>query len=114
MTRYEDTVQPESAPCACGCGENVDELDAVWLGGERYTEVCALEKVEREKADREGASFGPKDADEIAGEAYQVIGALAHRAGLFDHPAVQRALDYFSSDLTGEVLPFKISGGQPA
>lgn len=51
MTRYEDTVEPEIAPCGCGCGERVDESDAVWLDGRRYTEDCALELVEREKAD---------------------------------------------------------------
>lgn len=50
MTRYEDTVEPEIAPCGCGCGELVDELDGVWLDGRRFTEACALDRVEREKA----------------------------------------------------------------
>ena len=46
-----------------------------------------------------------KTAQEVAGEAYQVVGALAGAAGLFETPEVQAALDYFSSDLTGEILP---------
>lgn len=47
-----------------------------------------------------------KSAEDVAGEAYQVIGAIAATAGIFDSPEVQAALDYFSSDLTGEILPF--------
>lgn len=47
-----------------------------------------------------------KTAREVAGEAYQVVSALAGAAGLFETPEVQAALDYFSSDLTGEILPF--------
>lgn len=50
-----------------------------------------------------------KTAPEVAGEAYQVIGALADAAGLSGTPAVQAALDYFSSDLTDEILPFVAS-----
>lgn len=46
------------------------------------------------------------DASAVAGEAYQVIGALADAAGLFDHPEVQRALDYFSKAPDGSLLPF--------
>lgn len=42
-----------------------------------------------------------------AGAAYQVIGALADAAGLFDAPEVQDALDYFSGDCSGEILPWK-------
>lgn len=55
-----------------------------------------------------------KTADEVAGEAYQVIASLADRAGLFDDPHVQRALDYFSSDLTGEILPWSGTGTDSA
>lgn len=51
-----------------------------------------------------------KTAQEIAGEAYQVIGVVASAAGLFDHPDIQRALDYFSGDLSGEILPFDVAG----
>jgi hypothetical protein len=39
---------------------------------------------------------GLTEAGLVAGEAYQVIGSLSHYANLFDHPEVQRALDWFS------------------
>lgn len=55
-------------------------------------------------------------AEEVAAEAYQVIGVIATEAGLFDHPAVQRALDYFSAETQdGSILPFSIEGteGRP-
>jgi hypothetical protein len=43
----------------------------------------------------------------VAGEAYQVIGAIAAAAGLMEHPEVQRALDYFSGEtFDGSILPF--------
>lgn len=45
-----------------------------------------------------------KSAGDVAGEAYQIIGALAAAAGLFETPEVQAALDYFSGDLSGEIL----------
>ena len=47
-------------------------------------------------------------AEQIAAEAYQVIGQLADFAGIFDNPEVQRALDYFSSngEYDGSILPF--------
>jgi hypothetical protein len=46
---------------------------------------------------------------EIMGQAYQVIGAIATEAGLFDHPEVQRALDYFSENRYREgFLPFSL------
>ncbi|MEM9015197.1 MAG: hypothetical protein AAGB02_08840 [Pseudomonadota bacterium] len=48
------------------------------------------------------------------GQAYQVIGVLAHKAGLFDHPDVQRALDYFSRNQYREdFLPFSIRDLSP-
>lgn len=49
-------------------------------------------------------------AARVGGEAYQVIGALAAAAGLFDHPEVIRALDYFGYEewrrAGAEILPF--------
>lgn len=46
---------------------------------------------------------------EIMGQAYQVIGAIASEAGLFDHPDVQRALDYFSENrYRKDFLPFSL------
>lgn len=47
--------------------------------------------------------------ESIAAEAYQVIGTIASAGGLFDHPDVQRALDYFGGDRDGEILPFAMS-----
>lgn len=51
-----------------------------------------------------------------AGEAYQVIGALAAATGLFEHPEVQRALDHFSEGCPGEILPWgaTLPQGDPA
>lgn len=54
----------------------------------------------------ERQTSNPKSAEDIAGEAYQVIGALAASAGLLDHPAVVRAMDYFSGGCAGEILPW--------
>lgn len=46
MTRqYEDTVQPEIAPCA-DCGVLVDEGDASWDDDERLCDDCALARGE--------------------------------------------------------------------
>ena len=48
----------------------------------------------------------------VSGEAYQIIGLLAHDAGLFDHPAVVRALDYFGYEQWrkpgAEILPWHL------
>ncbi len=49
------------------------------------------------------------ETESVAAEAYQVIGAIASAGGLFDHPDVQRALDYFGGDREGEILPFAVS-----
>jgi hypothetical protein len=53
-------------------------------------------------------------AGKIAGEAYQVIGALAFHAGLSDEPEVKKALDYFSKaeEITEdmEILPWGFPG----
>jgi hypothetical protein len=57
-----------------------------------------------------------KTAEEIAAEAYQVIGLLASAVGLFDHPEIVRALDYFStgwSDPGTEILPWNIPDRKP-
>ena len=55
-----------------------------------------------------------KTKRDIAAEAYQVIGALASSAGLFDDKEVQRALDYFSAVANGEnpeeaILPWGVT-----
>lgn len=42
------------------------------------------------------------DEQQVAAEAYQVIGALAVSAGLFDRPEVQKALDYFGDIANGD------------
>lgn len=39
--RYEDTVQPEIAPCA-DCGVLVEESQADWDGDDRRCEDCAV------------------------------------------------------------------------
>lgn len=55
-----------------------------------------------------------KDKEEIAAEAYQVIGELARAGGLFDTDEVQDALTYFSNHACenecseDEILPFYI------
>ena len=38
-------------------------------------------------------------------QAYQVVGALASEAGLFNHSEVLRALDYFGGIANGDSLP---------
>ena len=43
--RYEDTVQPEIAPCA-DCGVLVDEADiAAWDGDRRLCDECAAARL---------------------------------------------------------------------
>lgn len=54
-----------------------------------------------------------KDAETIAGEAIQVIGSIADEGGLWHHPKVQAALDYFSEGWRmdgAEILPFVLDG----
>lgn len=41
---------------------------------------------------------GTIDPEEIVADAYQVIGSLSEIAGVFDHPEIQRALDYLGFD----------------
>lgn len=53
-----------------------------------------------------------KTAEQIAAEAYQVIGTLAHVVGLFDDPEVARALDYFSRCGTEDEIPEILPWGQ--
>ena len=43
-----------------------------------------------------------KTAQEVAAEAYQVIGALADHADLFEHEPVRDALDYFGDIASGK------------
>ena len=57
------------------------------------------------------------NSKEVATKAYQVIGSLADQAGLFDDPAVIKALDYFGDiantgkpERVKEILPWNISG----
>ena len=41
------------------------------------------------------------------GAAYQIVGVLSDRAGLFHHPAVVKALDVLAHPLIeGDILPF--------
>ena len=51
-------------------------------------------------------------AEGVSFEAYQVIGALSDAVGLFGHPAVIRALDYFGYEewkrVGSEILPWHI------
>ncbi|MCR9193336.1 MAG: hypothetical protein NXH88_01315 [Hyphomonas sp.] len=50
-----------------------------------------------------------RHGQKIMGQAYQVIGAIASEAGLFEHPDVQSALDYFSKNRYREdFLPFSL------
>lgn len=52
---------------------------------------------------------------EVAAAAYQIIGALASEAGVFDKPGVIKALDYFGDIANGDeptratdILPWDI------
>ena len=54
-----------------------------------------------------------KTKEEIAAEAYQVIGAIACYAKIMDQPEVIRALNYFSkhadsNDIDEDILPWGI------
>lgn len=59
-----------------------------------------------------------KRTEEIAAEAYQIIGAIAEEAALWDSPGVQRALDYFGDAAVGKqgervkgsILPWSVDG----
>lgn len=57
------------------------------------------------------AALAEQESDKlkrICGESYQVVGSLASSAGLFDHPAVIKALDNLSKQelMHDDVLPF--------
>jgi hypothetical protein len=43
-----------------------------------------------------------EESETIAAQAYQVLGALAADAGLYEHPEVLRAMDYFSGIANGK------------
>lgn len=71
----------------------------------------------RERIKKEDLTLTPSDAVRIilmlerlsqrCAEAYQVVGSLAGLAEVMDDPAVQKALDLFSSPTRpGDVLPF--------
>lgn len=64
---------------------------------ERGIAMSRLEVALRNNAPALIAAARERDAlAEKTCEAYQIIGALAHAAGLTGHPDVQRVLDYFS------------------
>jgi hypothetical protein len=48
------------------------------------------------------------EAEFVAAQAYQVIGALAARQDVFEHPEVERAMDYFAYEgwKRGWLLPW--------
>lgn len=58
----------------------------------------------------------PPDEAEIApvDVAYQIVGALAHYTGTFNHPDVQRALDYLSGEKVEGILPWPREAIVPA
>lgn len=71
--------------------------------------IAALDRL---KAERDALR-------EICAEAYQVVGHLAHYAGVFDYPDTVRALDNLCAAADGEpiphesVLPFSASPAPP-
>lgn len=68
------------------------------LTTENILDVLGQIETANEQAD---AQFTKSD------QAYQVIGALSHHFDAFEHPDVQRALDYFSNDeYDPEFLPW--------
>jgi hypothetical protein len=76
-----------------------------------------LIEVLRERIKKEDLALTASEAGRIiwmlerlsqrCAEAYQVVGSLAGLAEVMDDPAVQKALDLFSSPMRpGEILPF--------
>ena len=60
-----------------------------------------------EEAEAERIAAALETLRNRCGEAYQVVGSLASEAGLFDDPAVIRALDLLSRPFSeGDMLPF--------
>lgn len=69
------------------------------------------EVVLKLEAERQADEVGPVDV------AYQIVGALGHYTGTFEHPDVQRALNYLSGDDVPDILPWpreKIIPGEAA
>lgn len=77
---------------------------------EEYAGQCALDiyNAIRERVPPEVFPlFKLVPKNRAAFEAYQIIGALGHFTGTFEHPDVQRALDHFSGVfLDREILPW--------
>ena len=73
---------------------------------ERARQVRAV-VLELEEAQHE-AEVDPADV------AYQIVGALAHYTRTFNHPDVQRALDYLSGEKVEDILPWPREAIVPA
>lgn len=84
----------------------LSDLKARWMKDPMFRDAYAL-VVEVERLQEECA------------EAYQVVGALAHEAGVFGHPQVLKVLDNLNAAAAGEprphaeVQPFAVEGVQP-
>lgn len=84
----------------------LSDLAARWKEDPEFREAYAL-VVEIERLQQECA------------EAYQVVGALADMAGVFERPEVGKVLDNLCAAAGGEprphadVLPFVVEGVQP-
>ena len=68
-----------------------------------------VDEIEYYKLASEELLAENKELTNRMGQAYIVIGALADHTGTFDHPAIQRALDYFSEcKYDDDFLPWKV------
>ena len=88
---------------------NLDEIERqslapIWEG---HTTAELIEEIDRRNATTLDLVARIREQEAQLAEAYQVVGALANLAGVFDHPDVIRALDMLSGmPIDGELSPF--------
>lgn len=89
-----------------GLAKEVKEwADIQWPKGKRIGSKGWVDGLVNRVMYQIGLAY-PKTPEDVAGEAYQVIGALSHVAVLEDNPDVEEALDHFSTGAAGDILPW--------
>ena len=85
-----------------------EAMDAAWTEHSRKIEPMKADRADFVAGWIAGRTYDIDQRDDMSpvDAAYQIVGALAHYTGTFEHPDVQRALDYLSGEKVEDILPW--------